>query len=604
MTHSKVKVQEFTKLCYSYSLISWIFSLTYNLQKRLLEFCFSDRLNPVVTTEDLYDKIHKIPWEIVEPPIIILDRNVISKEIQVFNPRYPTYVLSVSGSIQNLKTLFDKLKSTTMWSVESYFFIVEVKNFCENADEVLKLLWKIDLLSSFYLCRKSDSGDLIIYNYNPFTNYAPYPWRSAETTSQEIAEKGTLFYQHFDNDRRVCHNITFDKTKNLRNHQIKTLYPLAVPKATRDNVIDVRSINLTLIRNPKEPSVDFLFNFLNITPSPYFIHMDAVIDASKKGYLKALASGNYDINERNMPIASTNYEYTDILTYYKEIKFSIITQKRTFLAIINQIVSEHNYEIILFSIIVILSVAIPILIHNYFAFAIQNEISALLAGPSHYTIDTLQNLFDYRYHVFYDQELHQDILNKNIWVTNDDKKFLHSCGYEKLFDCSKNVRENSTIACIYLTKLQLPYVKRLSNLYVSKIPVFTKYYAPWTRKNWALKKKFDKLGQRVFDSWFINYEDRKIIINRLKKIRKKERIEASEQIDEVTENDLIPAYKFFGVSLIIALLIFCVEVIIEKMSTHSKTDHKQTMTRVEPKIERSKRRKTIKKYKRNRNRRS
>ncbi|CAG5109124.1 Protein of unknown function [Cotesia congregata] len=112
----------------------------YSHVKRLLEFCFSDRLNPVVITEDLYDKIHKIPWEIVEPPTIILNKNFISKEIQVFNPRYPTYVLSVSGSIHKLKTLFDKLKSTTTWSVESFFFIVEVDNFCENANEVLKFL--------------------------------------------------------------------------------------------------------------------------------------------------------------------------------------------------------------------------------------------------------------------------------------------------------------------------------------------------------------------------------------------------------------------------------------------------------------------------------
>ncbi|CAG5075729.1 Protein of unknown function [Cotesia congregata] len=351
----------------------------------------------------------------------------------------------------------------------------------------------------------------------------------------------------------------------------------------------------------------------------------------KKGYLKVLASGDYDINERNNPIANTNYKYTDKVTHYEEIKFSILTQKRTFDRL---------------SIIVILSVAIFILIHNYFAFgvslldvfslifnmgimtplgrlsmrimfviasffifstssAIQDEISALLAGPSRYSIETLQNLYDHRYHVFYDQELHQDILNQNIWVTDDDKKFLHSSDYRELiFQCTKNVRQNSTIACIYRTSLQLAFMKKFPNLYMSKNPVFTNYYAPWTRKNWALKKKFDKIGQSVFDSGLMNYDDRKRIINRLKKIRKKERIKASEQMDEVTENDLIPTYKIFGVSLIIALLIFCVKIMIEKLSTHPKADHKQTVSRVEPKIVRSKRRKTLKKHKRNRNRRS
>ncbi|KAH0557441.1 hypothetical protein KQX54_006024 [Cotesia glomerata] len=216
--------------------------------KGLLELCFSDRLNPVVITEELYDKIHKIPWKIVEPPTIILDKNFKSKEIQVFNLRYPTYLLSVSGSIQKLKTLFNKLRSTTTWSVESFFFIVEIENFCDNANEVLKLLWKMDLLSPFYLCRETDSDNLIIYNYNPFTNYAPYPWRSAEITSQEITEneKGTLFHQHFDNDRKVCYNITFDKSKTLGDHKIKTTISYQLPNATRDDVIDVRNVNLSI----------------------------------------------------------------------------------------------------------------------------------------------------------------------------------------------------------------------------------------------------------------------------------------------------------------------------------------------------------------------
>ncbi|CAG5109122.1 Protein of unknown function [Cotesia congregata] len=127
------------------------------------------------------------------------------------------------------------------------------------------------------------------------------------------------------------------------------------------------------------------------------------------------------------------------------------------------------------------------------------------------------------------------------------------------------------------TYLQLRSMKSFPNLYMSKNPVFTKYYAPWTRKNWALKKKFDKIRRR--------------------RIRTEKRINASEQMDEVTENDLIPTYKIFGVSLIIAI-------IIEKMFTHSKTEHKQTMSRVEPKIERSKRQKILKKHKRNRNKRS
>ncbi|CAG5109123.1 Protein of unknown function [Cotesia congregata] len=209
----------------------------------------------------------------------------------------------------------------------------------------------MDLLTSFYLCRESDSGDLIIYNYNPFINYAPYPWRSTETTSQEMAGEGTLFHQHFNND--------------------------------------------------------------------------SFAETVKKGYLKALAS---------VTICTVIHNYFAFGVSLLDV-FSLI------------------FNMGIMTPLDRLSMRIVFVIASFFIFlassAVQSKISALLARPSRYSIDTLQNLFDHRYHVFYYPDLHQDISDQNIWVTDDDKKFLHPCEYPELFKCTKNAGKNSTIACIY-----------------------------------------------------------------------------------------------------------------------------------------------------------
>ncbi|XP_057321617.1 uncharacterized protein LOC130665304 [Microplitis mediator] len=589
----------------------------YRQVRQLLDLCFTKNLNPVVITEDLYNDIYKIPWETINPPPIIINENFKPKEIQVYNPSYPTYVLSVTNSIENLKTLLIKLKSTSVWSIESLFFIIG--NSCENASETFKILWKMDLLKSFFLCHESSNSTLIIYNYNPFTSFAPHPWKKVAANDKAGNNKWTIYNQLFFNDNKICHNITFDKTKILDGHAIKSTFSSFLRKTTTDDVIYYgNTSNKSSGRGL--PYLDALYPFLNITPAKYILHPNVVRDAVKQGYLKVLADGNYDINEKLWSISNTNYTHSDIMTQYYEVTFSILTQKRSFISIANEIANIYSYELLILSMIVLLLITIVIIIINNFDFArsfldvlslslnmgiltpldrlsmritfftgfffifsmsseIQGQISTLLSGPSTHNIDTLQNLYDHNYHVYYDFEIHEDIISQNIWVTDDDKKYLHPCDYVCLYKYSQNIRINSTSACIYKTDQQLKFIKSFPNLYLSKTPVFTKLYAYWTRKNWALKKKFDKFGLTSFEMGFINHLNRNTS-NLLKKIKKIERIKRNKQYDQILNEDLKYTYIIVGVTIIMALMVFGVELMLRKLFRPTRPVHRPIPNRI------------------------
>ncbi|XP_057322489.1 uncharacterized protein LOC130665877 [Microplitis mediator] len=594
----------------------------YRQVRQLLDLCFTEILNPVVITEDLYDDIYKIPWETIKPPPIIINDNFKPKEIQVYNPSYPTYVLSVTNSIEKLKTLLIKLKSTSVWSIESLFFIIG--NSCENASETFKILWKMDLLKSFFLCYESSNSTLIIYNYNPFTSFAPHPWKKVATNDKDSNNKWTIYNQLFFNDNKICHNITFDKTKILDGHDVKTTFFFKLPKATSDDVIYSGNLSTSfhIVSSPIFPYINALYSFLNITPAKYILHPDVARDAVKQGYLKVLADGNYDINNKRWSISNTNYTHSDIMTQYFEVEFSIVTQKRSFISIANEISNKYSLEILILSTVILLLITIIIIIINNFDFArslldvlslslnmgiltpldrlsmritfftgfffifsmsseIQGQISTLLSNPSTHNIDTLQNLYDHNYHVYYDRELHEDMISQNIWVTDDDKKYLHPCDYFFLHQCTIDLKTNSTIACIYNTDLQLLLVKRrrLSHVYLSKNPVFTKLYAYWTRKNWALKKKFDEIGLTSFEMGFINRLDRENN-NRLKKMKKIERIKRNKQYDQIVNEDLKYTYIMVGVTIITALFVFGVELMLRKLFRPTRPMHRPIPNRI------------------------
>ncbi|XP_057328578.1 uncharacterized protein LOC130669609 [Microplitis mediator] len=221
--------------------------------KFILKSCFADRLNLVFISEDLTDIAYTETTDLsnnvtffeTDYPIIVINQNFRAKNIQLYhNPRYPTYVLSVK-SVKKLKTTLRELASLSTWNVKSNFFIVRHNNIdCDkDGEKVLKVLWKMDMLSSFYVCLEPDNNEkmptnviadtrTMLYTFNPFSNRAPSPWREIHFVKRPIDDSKpeqdqdkhwTLYKQPYSNDSKLCPSLTFDKLNYLNGCPIRAV---------------------------------------------------------------------------------------------------------------------------------------------------------------------------------------------------------------------------------------------------------------------------------------------------------------------------------------------------------------------------------------------
>ncbi|CAD6244568.1 GSCOCG00013394001-RA-CDS [Cotesia congregata] len=77
----------------------------------------------------------------------------------------------------------------------------------------------MDLLSSFYLCLRSQNY-IMVYTFNPFTNYAPHPWKEVEVTNKPDP-RWTSYNLRLTQDNDMCRLLQFDKSKLLNGYPVR-----------------------------------------------------------------------------------------------------------------------------------------------------------------------------------------------------------------------------------------------------------------------------------------------------------------------------------------------------------------------------------------------
>ncbi|KAH0557412.1 hypothetical protein KQX54_005617 [Cotesia glomerata] len=162
------------------------------LESISMESCISEKSNPVVlVSNDIINVIGESLWTKEMIPIISIAENFeISNESVIFLPKLPTYILSTN----ELQTILQKIKSSPWWNIKSYFFIVEISQECNDNDawNILQDIWKINLLSSLFICRDTDNT-VTLYTYNPYAQYAPHPWQHVNSIFKKQGQQWTLF---------------------------------------------------------------------------------------------------------------------------------------------------------------------------------------------------------------------------------------------------------------------------------------------------------------------------------------------------------------------------------------------------------------------------
>ncbi|XP_057325603.1 uncharacterized protein LOC130667784 [Microplitis mediator] len=542
---------------------------------QLLDLCFTNVTNPIVMSENVVDAFRVTAPELLKRPIMIIHNNFEAKDVQLYLSSYPTYVLSVPAT-KELGELLTKLMWSPSWNIASTFFLVLKLEKCnKSAFLLLQQLWYFNLLSSFVVCHEVGYGTSL-YTFNPFTKRAPDPWIEVKLIDRQ-SPQFTVYKRPFINDLTTCDNLNFDKTKFLDRYPIK----LAAFHKYHDFIErDVFTrMNITLIKT--------IFRQTE--------NSDPIMDS--------LTYGQQDISQAQYAVDDLVNEYVDVIPVTGEMSFVIVTQKRTYMSLVREIVSIFDLYSGIAVIVILLIITIMIILTNgyqirlafldvlklllsmgmdspldrfamkilfftaflfVFTFgpALQGQLSAILTRPPSYNVETLKDLYDHTYHLHYYEGLHREIIEKELWTTVEDMRFLHPSLEAFPYKCLKLATQDNTVACIYPDNLTIKRALHKKNLYISKTFLFKSNSVYVTRRDWPLKNRIHKRLLHAIESGLGQKIDRSMIKNPLKKKKKFDRIKKILKYDEVDAIDLEYFYIFFAFIQLLAVLIFGIEFVV------------------------------------------
>ncbi|XP_044582305.1 uncharacterized protein LOC123263524 [Cotesia glomerata] len=566
---------------------------------------FANNSNPLIISSDFVDG--QVASGSIDngSPLIVINDDLRRKQIVGFLPSYPTYILRFE-SMQKLVPLIFGLMGSTIWNIKSPIFILDISGGTHdrNASMVLAFLGRLDILVSYYVCYDEKKDSTVVYTLNPYTQYAPPPWNQVKFANANSSRKikSTLYSLQYSGDLKNNYkNIYFDKTEHLDGHEIKLMAYIIqknVPEQYKQRHIIAY---MKSVEKFKDDTLNSLSDYMKVTASFKISEINSDFVNVDAGFDEKLFNNQYDAIDRMRQLADTNPRLTDFLTQYREMHYSILTKKTNYLMVVTEI--DINLQFILMTLLVLFLIAVLIIMNNkfnvsrgimdivsmslnmgiispmgrlsmkiiyFFGFLFifvvmpefQGQISAILSQPARRNVETLKDLFNKKYHVFYHPILTRDMFNAKLWLTEADQKYLHPSGFHDRYKCAKEAQQNSTIACIDLTEVQLRHYLRFQNLYVSKEITFKKYFVYWTKKNWALKDKINKVRSIPVETGLIYHYNEEITNNLWKKIEKMEKIKEAENYERIDFEILVFYVIVFAATLLWSLVIFGIELLV------------------------------------------
>ncbi|XP_057318867.1 uncharacterized protein LOC130663586 [Microplitis mediator] len=545
--------------------------ITHTNMAQLFELCFANTSNPIVITENLVETFHKNLSVTIKAPVVIINENFIAKDIQLYYPTYPMYILSVSSYAELVKVLLRAIRLPLRSEKSIFFVIYETENSCERSWEILATLWRALLLSCIVVCSRT-GNETSLYTYNPITRRAPDPWVDISMHFSDNRNRPVFLYnQTFTNDYKICETLFFDKTKILDGYPVKvakignnyadmnlTFDSLNIKQeSTEFGIKDVHSL-LALLNNGTYDvlafyTVGLFHNFLHTVPLMY--------------------EGSFIVVTQNVNFRSASYEIANVLDINGAIAIIFILLLITLL-----IVLHNKYQVGLAVLDVLkllmsmginapldrLAMKITFFTGFFFVFLFSpmlvGQIFAVLSRPPTYNMESLKDLYDHKYHVYYWEGIHNEIVEKQLWKTDEDMKYLH-LEYVSPGDCLKLLIENNTVACIFRRWELIDYAVK-HNLHISKrftlkVRGFYSTYGFWSLADRFYRKLLDlqELGYLgKIDNFYVN--------GPLKKKKAKERIKKIVDYHTIDAVDLTNLYVFMAFFQFLAIIVFGIEYIV------------------------------------------
>ncbi|XP_057336161.1 uncharacterized protein LOC130674757 [Microplitis mediator] len=408
---------------------------------------------------------------------------------------------------------------------------------------------------------------------NPFGDRAPEPWEKVETLNKPC-DVCTFYKMSFINDAEICSSVTFDKAEFLNGYKFSEFF--TGNKHSRKTKIFYEN----------------LWSAMNITPIDYLS--------------EALAEHLQISTSDPLPLDYSEETSENIIPYFEQGGYVIVTQKQSFVPTLDQVIdSFFTRERIVMSSVVLLVFFVMMLLNNRYDFGatvldlvaflldmristpilrlsmritfmsatlfalifnpvLQGQVTSLLSRPGHRNVQSLRDLHDHNYHVYFTvYDIENELRDSQLWDNDSSANYWHSLFLDFDHDaCLTNVRNDSSAACI-LDYTRLEHIDE--NLHYSK-EFSSKYHVFQTDRHSPLNEKINKIALKLVETGHLSYAERrefhKILLERKRKI---ERIKALINSNQLDLEDFELMYIAMTLATAWAIIIFGIEVLIKKI---------------------------------------
>ena len=508
-----------------------------------------------------------------------------SKEVSYIlldNPaRYKLQIFLVSiSTVTKLEKDLQDLKTSQYWNHMASFLIIDSPRpsdrGCSKAFEVLDTAWKMNLLHAKFICHHKSKG-LLIYSYNPYTDYAPLPWQLEKIYKRKNEHPWTLLVRRYQDNQEICRNLDFDQTNDLGGYEIRfSVHAGLIDKnSSRTDLESVSDLNAVIVR--------YIFRALNSTSKVLGVSSENLYATTTSGFTDMSLDPWYQQNDFN---SSMTYPH-------RSSGMSSVTQHRGDLSQIGKFlrVIDHSsrYAVgivclvtfVFFKFFLRQSVTTAILtmfrlICNSSVPNIPNNLAArIFLSTLFMFLVTLQGIY---------QGQLASLLTKRVALPNVEVfQDLENFGYtiyghrgftlyfEKLkfsgrivplndFDCSKYVLRDNSAACVadrrHLVNIANKYDLHLSDMLMQAFVVFV------IRKDWPVEERFNTIVSRIFEGHIIEY----VFMKQIESASMKQKIDEKEKENRtftvIALKDLEFAFAILGIGLAISTVVFLIEVCI------------------------------------------
>ncbi|XP_043269581.1 uncharacterized protein [Venturia canescens] len=132
------------------------------------------------------------------------------------------FVITAPSPLELERILVD-LRNSRWWNHMAQFYILDSsakETGCSGTFGFLWTAWRMDILGAKFICNQG-ADESLIYTFNPYTDYAPSPWKLERTYKGVNEHPWALLVQKYHERLNKCENIDFDPTKEAGKYEAR-----------------------------------------------------------------------------------------------------------------------------------------------------------------------------------------------------------------------------------------------------------------------------------------------------------------------------------------------------------------------------------------------